>query len=272
MTFGLKAAGWLAGLDDARRWLEELRLERLAAQLGGAAGHARLARRRRAEVADRLRGGARARRAGAALAHAARPDRRARVGARRALGRGREGRARHRAALPDRGRRGPRGARAAGPRRCRTSATRSRRSARSRCAQQAPGLAATLLGAMAHEHERAAGVVARGVAPARRSCCARPGRPSRGCASRSRASRPTRSGCAPTSSDRRAADGRAGRRGGGSDAADAGGGGAQPTTSAAAVAELLGEEAAAELLDPSGYLGSAGTFVDRALDDHDREG
>ncbi len=38
VTFGLKAAGWLAGLDDARRWLEEIRLERLAAQLGGAAG------------------------------------------------------------------------------------------------------------------------------------------------------------------------------------------------------------------------------------------
>jgi 3-carboxy-cis,cis-muconate cycloisomerase len=39
----------------------------------------------------------------------------------------------------------------------------------------------------------------------------------------------------------------------------------------AAVAELVGEERAAELLDPSGYLGSAGVFVDRALDDHDRE-
>ena len=37
-TFGLKAAGWMAGLEDARRWLNELRVERLAAQLGGAAG------------------------------------------------------------------------------------------------------------------------------------------------------------------------------------------------------------------------------------------
>ena len=38
ITFGLKAAGWLAGLDDARRRLDELRVERLAVQLGGAAG------------------------------------------------------------------------------------------------------------------------------------------------------------------------------------------------------------------------------------------
>ena len=40
----------------------------------------------------------------------------------------------------------------------------------------------------------------------------------------------------------------------------------------AAVAGLVGGERAAELLDPAGYLGSAGIFVDRALDDHDREG
>ena len=41
---------------------------------------------------------------------------------------------------------------------------------------------------------------------------------------------------------------------------------------AAAIAELVGEERAAELLDPAGYLGSAGAFVDRALDFYDREG
>lgn len=38
VTFGLKAAGWLAGVDDARRRLAQVRAERLAAQLGGAAG------------------------------------------------------------------------------------------------------------------------------------------------------------------------------------------------------------------------------------------
>lgn len=37
-TFGLKAAGWLAGLDDARRDLHRLSTTRLAVQLGGAAG------------------------------------------------------------------------------------------------------------------------------------------------------------------------------------------------------------------------------------------
>ncbi len=37
ITFGLKAAGWLAGLDDARAQLELAR-SRLAVQLGGAAG------------------------------------------------------------------------------------------------------------------------------------------------------------------------------------------------------------------------------------------
>ncbi|RSM42798.1 hypothetical protein DMB66_54280, partial [Actinoplanes sp. ATCC 53533] len=37
-TFGLIAAGWLAGLDSARRRLAEVDEHRLAAQLGGAAG------------------------------------------------------------------------------------------------------------------------------------------------------------------------------------------------------------------------------------------
>lgn len=37
-TFGLKAAGWLTGLLEARRGLARIRRERLAVQLGGAAG------------------------------------------------------------------------------------------------------------------------------------------------------------------------------------------------------------------------------------------
>jgi 3-carboxy-cis,cis-muconate cycloisomerase len=37
-TFGLKAAGWLVGLDESRRRLAEVRDRRLAVQLGGAAG------------------------------------------------------------------------------------------------------------------------------------------------------------------------------------------------------------------------------------------
>jgi 3-carboxy-cis,cis-muconate cycloisomerase len=38
VTFGLIAAGWLAGLDDAAGQLERIRAGRLAVQLGGAAG------------------------------------------------------------------------------------------------------------------------------------------------------------------------------------------------------------------------------------------
>jgi 3-carboxy-cis,cis-muconate cycloisomerase len=38
ITFGLTAAGWLTGVDTAARRLAELRATRLAAQLGGAAG------------------------------------------------------------------------------------------------------------------------------------------------------------------------------------------------------------------------------------------
>jgi 3-carboxy-cis,cis-muconate cycloisomerase len=38
VTFGLKAAGWLTGLDESVARLEDVRRERLAVQLGGAAG------------------------------------------------------------------------------------------------------------------------------------------------------------------------------------------------------------------------------------------
>jgi 3-carboxy-cis,cis-muconate cycloisomerase len=38
ITFGLKAAGWLVALDEAAAGLERVRRDRLAAQLGGAAG------------------------------------------------------------------------------------------------------------------------------------------------------------------------------------------------------------------------------------------
>jgi 3-carboxy-cis,cis-muconate cycloisomerase len=37
-TFGLKAAGWLVAVTEARSWLRRVRDERLAAELGGAAG------------------------------------------------------------------------------------------------------------------------------------------------------------------------------------------------------------------------------------------
>ena len=72
-TFGLKAAGWMAGLDAAGWRLATLRP---AAQLGGPAGTLDGARPRRARA---LRPRARARGAAAAVAHRALPDRGARL-------------------------------------------------------------------------------------------------------------------------------------------------------------------------------------------------
>jgi 3-carboxy-cis,cis-muconate cycloisomerase len=52
-TFGLKAATWLTGILEARRRLAVVREERLAAQLGGAAGTLAAFREHGLEVADR---------------------------------------------------------------------------------------------------------------------------------------------------------------------------------------------------------------------------
>ena len=138
------------------------------------------------------------------------------------------------------------------------------------CAQQAPGLAATLLGAMAHEHERAAGAwhaewrplgellrsTGSAVAWLRESLEGLEADPER-----MRANLDATGG-------RLLAERVKGevRRGGAG--ARAGGGGLR----APRVAALVGAERAAELLDPAGYLGSAGELVDRALDFYDREG
>ena len=268
-TFGLKAAGWMAGLEDARRWLNELRVERLAAQLGGAAGTL-------ASLGD----------AGPAVAEAYAD----------ALGlpepvlpwhtlRGRIGELASALAVTS-------GAvakvardvillsqtevaevrearRAAGRRRCRTSATRWRRSARSPRAQQAPGLAATLLGAMAHEHERAAGAWHAEWRPL--------GELLRSTGSAVAWLRESLEGLEPDPARMRAnLDATGGRmlaeRVKGEVAADDLERALQAEDFAAAVAQLVGEERAAELLDPAGYLGSAGELVDRALDFYDREG
>ena len=156
------------------------------------------------------------------------------------------------------------------------------------CAQQAPGLAATLLGAMAHEHERAAGAwhaewrplgellrsTGSAVAWLRESL--------EGLevdAERMRANLDLTGGrlmaervAAALAADERSGDERAARGRGGQAAHEAVQAAAHSADFPAAVAGLVGEARAAELLDPTGYLGSAGTFVDRALEDHDREG
>ena len=53
-TFGLKAAGWLVAMDEARALLARVRFERLAVQLGGAAGTLAPLRESGVDVAHRF--------------------------------------------------------------------------------------------------------------------------------------------------------------------------------------------------------------------------
>ena len=136
------------------------------------------------------------------------------------------------------------------------------------CAQQAPGLAATLLGAMAHEHERAAGSWHAEWRPL--------GELLRSTGSAVAWLRESLEGLEADPERMRAnLELTGGRLMAERVAAELGGAATDEALQAddfrAAVAELVGDERAAELLDPAGYLGSAGVFVDRALDDHDRE-
>jgi 3-carboxy-cis,cis-muconate cycloisomerase len=158
VTFGLKAAGWLAGLDEAAARLVEVRSERLAVQLGGAAGTLaalgddglavlgelarelglaepvlpwHTSRTRPAELAGAL---------GAAAGVIAKIATDVVLLAQTEVGELREG-------VAGRG-----GSSTLPHKRNPVAATCARA-----CAIRAPGLVATLLGAMAHEHERAAG-------------------------------------------------------------------------------------------------------------------
>jgi 3-carboxy-cis,cis-muconate cycloisomerase len=267
-TFGLKAAGWMAGLEDARRWLNELRVERLAAQLGGAAGTL-------ASLGD----------AGPAVAEAYAD----------ALGlpepvlpwhtlRGRIGElasalavtsgavakvARDVILLSQTEVAEVREARGGGS----SAMPHTRNPVAAICAlasaQQAPGLAATLLGAMAHEHERAAGAWHAEWRPL--------GELLRSTGSAVAWLRDSLEGLEPDPARMRAnLDATGGRmlaeRVKGEVAADDLERALQAEDFAGAVAQLVGEERAAELLDPAAYLGSAGELVDRALDFYDREG
>jgi 3-carboxy-cis,cis-muconate cycloisomerase len=157
-TFGLKAAMWMAGLDAAADRLEEVRATRLAAQLGGAAGTlaslqadgpAVLAamvkelglaepllpwhteRSRIAELAGAL---------GQAAGSVAKPARDVILLAQTEVAEVREGTPR-------------RGGSSTLPHKHNPIAAVTALA----CARRAPGLVATLLSAMAHEHERAAG-------------------------------------------------------------------------------------------------------------------
>jgi 3-carboxy-cis,cis-muconate cycloisomerase len=287
VTFGLKAAGWLAGLDEARRWLVEVRLERLAAQLGGAAGtlaslgdagpqvltayaealglaepvapwHTQRGRIGELASALAVTSGAVAKAARDIVLLSQTEVAEVREGERSGDERAARGRSGGSSTMPHK--RNPVAAICAVG-----------------CAQQAPGLAATLLAAMAHEHERAAGSwhaewrplgellrsTGSAVAWLRESLEGLEADPER-----MRANLDLTGGRLMAE---RVAAALAAERGGQA-AHEAVQAAAQAEDFPAAVAELVGEERAAELLDPTGYLGSAGTFVDRALEDHDREG
>jgi 3-carboxy-cis,cis-muconate cycloisomerase len=279
VTFGLKAAGWMAGLEDARRWLNEIRLERLAAQFGGAAGTLASLGEAGPAVAEAyaaalglpepvipwhtLRG-----RIGelasslavtsGAVAKVARDVillsqtevaevREAEQSGDEASGRGRRGGS---SAMPHK--RNPVAAICA-----------------LGCAQQAPGLAATLLGAMAHEHERAAGPWHAEWRPL--------GELLRSTGSAVAWIRESLEGLEPDAARMREnLDATGGRMLAERVKGEVGEEDLERALEAgdfrAALAELVGEERATELLDPAGYLGSAGTLVDRALDFYDREG
>ena len=268
VTFGLKAAGWMAGLEDARRWLNELRVERLAAQLGGAAGTLaslgeagpRVAEAYAAELGlpepvlpwHTLRGriGELASALAVTSGAVAKVARDVVLLSQTEVAEVREAHGGGSSTMPHK--RNPVAAICA-----------------LACAQQAPGLAATLLGAMAHEHERAAGSWHAEWRPL--------GELLRSTGSAVAWLRESLEGLEADPDRMRAnLDATGGRLMAERVSVEIGGPEAQRALEAAdfgaAVAELVGEERAAELLDPAGYLGSAGALVDRALDFYDREG
>jgi len=271
VTFGLKAAGWLAGLDDARRWLVEIRLERLAAQLGGAAGTL-------ASLGDAGPAVATAYAEALGLAEPVVPwhTQRGRIGelaSALAVLSGAVAKAARDIVLLSQTevgevREAGGGSSSAMPHKHNPVAAICALG----CAQQAPGLAATLLGAMAQEHERAAGSWHAEWRPLTELL--------RSTGSAVAWLRESLEGLEVDPERMRANLELTGGRGlaervaaalGGRDAHAAVRAAVQADDFPAAVAELVGEERAARLLDPTGYLGSAGVFVDRALDDHDRE-
>lgn len=156
ITFGLKAAGWLAALDQARDRLAAIRTHRLAVQLGGAAG----------TLAGFGDAGLKLVRLCAADLHLAEPllpwhTDRTRIGELAgALGTaaGVSGKVARDVVLMAQSEVGEVAEAAPGA----STAMAHKRNpiaavAASGCAAQAPGLVATLLAAMVHEHERAAG-------------------------------------------------------------------------------------------------------------------
>jgi 3-carboxy-cis,cis-muconate cycloisomerase len=268
ITFGLKAAGWLVGLDEAAQRLDAVRDTRLAAQLGGAAGTLAAMRGAGIDVLARF-----ARELGLAEPVVPWHTSRTRVAelaaalgeccgvaakvagdvvllAQTEVGEVREG--------GD----GDRGGSSAMPHKRNPVAAISALAA----ARQAPGLVANLLGAMEHEHERAAGAWHAEWGPLRELLRATGSAAAwlRDCLER-----------LEVDTERMRANihdavlaERVAAAIGGPDAA----GRVREALAAGALADVarehLSEEEAARLLDPATYLGATDQLIDRALSAH----
>ena len=269
-TFGLKAAGWLAGLAEARASLAALVLR---AQLGGAAGTLAslgdTGPRVLAAFAEEL-----------GLAEPVLPWHTNRVGIGELAGAlavacGAVAKVAQDVVLLSQTevaevREGEAGGSSTMPHKRNPVAAISALA----CARQAPGLAATLLGSMAHEHERAAGawhaewrplsalLTTTGSAAAwLRACLERlevdP--------ARMRANLDLTGGALMAE---RVASSLAGERG----RLEAHRAVEEVLQRGGELRELLDDDQTRELLDPAGYLGAAGEFVDRALAAYDEGG
>jgi 3-carboxy-cis,cis-muconate cycloisomerase len=269
-TFGLKAAGWLAGLSEARASLAALVLH---AELGGAAGTLAslgdAGPRVLAAYADelglaepvlpwhtnRVRVGELASALAVACGAVAKVAQDVVLLSQTEVAEVREGSAGGSSTMPHK--RNPVAAISA-----------------LACAAQAPGLAATLLGSMAHEHERAAGawhaewrpftalLTTTGSAAAWLRACLEGIEVD---AARMRANLDLTGGALMAERVASALAAEQGRL-------EAHRAVEEVLRRGGELRELLDEDQAQELLDPAGYLGAAGEFVDRALAAYDEEG
>jgi 3-carboxy-cis,cis-muconate cycloisomerase len=276
ITFGLKAAGWLVALDESVERLRAVRDARLAAQLGGAAGTlaalgdagpevlARFARELglAEPVApwhtDRTRIGELAGALGAACGVGAKVAGDLVLMAQTEVAEVREGGE------------SARGGSSTMPHKRNPVAAISVRAA----ARQAPGLVATLLGAMEHEHERAAGAW-HAEWPALRALLRTTGSAAAWLrdalehlevdAERMRENLDATDGALVAERVAGALAGALGRNGADELVRDALAAGRLEQ----AAGEHLAADEVAELLDPAGYLGAAAVFIDRALSAHE---
>jgi len=284
ITFGLEAANWLTGLDEGAARLEDVRDRRLAVQLGGAAGtlaslgdrgvdvmgHMARAlglaepvlpwhtiRTRPAELAGAL---------GEAAGVVAKAARDVTLMAQTEVAEVAEAASGGSSTMPHK--RNPVAAISAAA-----------------CAAQAPGLVATLLAAMAHEHERAAGswhaewrpltelLRSTGSAAAWLRTCLEGLEVD---AERMRANLGITDGLLLAERVSTELAGELGRmqaheavQRAAQAAASTEGGFAAALAGQPEIRDRIPEERLAELLDPAGYLGSADVFIDRALAAHD---